>query len=543
MRGRTPRGRQKQTQWVAVSDVEVNVPPGYDFLSARQNTTALEIQVRAQLKPDNCPICGAKLDPYSSRHPSFRDVKQSERTCVLFVHRRQYMCQGSLHHFVGQPLPGIDVKHDMTVRLVQYIRNNPDLTNVKLAASVGVSDKTVAGIHLDYAAEIGKRQKSCERYLALGFDEKHIDGVNHFVLVDLVTGTYITMISGNDRETIRRELEQYAHRDQVGLITIDMHNDYSDLAKELFPKASVIYDAFHILDLVDACRESVRIDAGRLATGDAKAMLRDRKHFWSRLSDPAWEGTQCDLFSEIPSVMEAHNTYMTFLNFWQLAHDPREASRLFDFWVERIPLGVRPYFESFIQAIEKRRDEVFQYFATGATAGPTEAVNRNIAAELYKGRGYSEQGLAARMKVKGEVKRLRQVDAQKEEGELCDGIMGQREVQLSTAGSLARSEKMRNRVSTARASSQALAAAQSDTHVGCPDGVDTVPEEPERSTPEVMPPADNWAHHSSIISTLLPSEAAVPRVSIRYYCLLCTAWDAESQGCTNRGSDCRTNEE
>jgi transposase len=540
MRGRTPKGREKQTKWVAVSQVEVNVPPGYDFLSARQNTTTVEIQVRAQLEPKSCHICGEKLDPYSLRHPSFRDVKQSERTCVLFVHRHQYMCQGSLHHFVGQPLPGIDTKHDMTVRLVQYIRNNPDLTNVKLAESVGVSDKTVAGIHLDHAAEVEKRQKSCERYLALGFDEKQIDGVNYFVLVDLVTGTFITMISGNDRETIRRELEQYAHRDKVGLITIDMHNDYSDLAKELFPNASVVYDAFHILDLIDGCRESVRIDAGRLATGDAKVMLRDRKHFWSLLSDPAWEGTQRGLFSEIPSIREAHNTYITFLSFWRLAHDPREASRLFDFWIEQIPAGVRPYFQSFIQAIEKRRDEVFQYFATGASAGPTEAVNRNIAAELYKGRAYAEEGLAARMKVKDEVKRIRQIDALKVEGETVEGIMSQRQAQLSTDGSLARSEKMRKRILATKESSKALADAHSDTQDACPDVIDAAPEEPKPSTSETETSPEDSTHPRIDASTLVLSESVVPSTPFPDDCLLCSAWDAETPRCTDPLSDCRT---
>ena len=297
MRGRWSKGKRKSTSWVNVPQSEVSVPPGYDFLSARRNTTEVQVHVWALVEPDRCPVCGAELEVYSSRTPSFRDVKQGQYTSVIIVHRRQYMCRGPIRHFVGQPLPGIDIKRDMTVRLIQFIRNNPDLTNVKLAEEVGVSDKTVAGVHLDHAAEIENRQKAFDVYLALGWDEKRIDGVDYFVLVDLVTRTFISMLKGNDHETIRRELEQYKHRDRVGLIVIDMHNDYSWLARELFANAFVIYDAFHVMDKLDECREQVRVDAWKIATGDAKAILHDRKHFWQRLDKPAeWGGQQTDLF-------------------------------------------------------------------------------------------------------------------------------------------------------------------------------------------------------------------------------------------------------
>jgi hypothetical protein len=395
---------------------------------------------------------------YSSRTPSFRDFQQGEYTTVLVVHRRQYMCRGPVRHFVGQPLPGIDTKRDMTVRLVQFIRNNPDLTNVKLAGMVGVSDKTVAGIHLDHAAEIEKRQKAFEVYFALGWDEKRIDGVDYFVLVDLVTRTYVTMIEGNDHETIRKELEQYKHRDRVGLIVIDMHNDYSWLARELYAGAYVIYDAFHILDKLDECRERVRIDAWKIATGDAKAILHDRKHFWQQLDKSgAWSGQQSDLFQAMPSVLEAHNTYKAFLSFWRSARNSREATSLFDFWAEHIPAGVAHYFAQFIDSLNERRDDVFLYFETGATAGPTEATNRNIQAELDKGRGYSSEGLAARMRVKEAFKRLKQLEVLHDADDPNETLVHQREVQLSTDGSLERSERMRGRIASAAKAASLLA--------------------------------------------------------------------------------------
>jgi hypothetical protein len=537
MRGRKPKDRKKNTQWSSVPPAEVSVPLGYEFLSARQNTTSIEIKVRPQLEPDRCFICGAELEKYGTRTPSFRDVNQSERTCVLIVQRHHYMCKGLVRHFPGQPLPGIDTKHDMTFRLVQFIRNNPDLTNVKLAGSVGVSDKTVARIHWDHAVIIEQRQKAFDIYLALGFDEKRINGVDYFVLVDLVTRTYITMIEGNDPGTIRKELEQYAHRDRVGLITIDMHNDYSDLARELFANASVIYDAFHVLDMLDECRETVRTNAWRLAKGEAKAILHDRKHFWERVNDPSsWGGEQSDLFNDVPSIMEAHNTYKALLYLWHSARSPREASRLFDLWVEHIPIGVSRFFQPFILAVEKRRDDVFLYFATGATAGPTEAVNRNIQAELAKGRGYTDEGLAARMKVKAEVKRQQQTDAMKSEGDTDEDIRNQRELQLSTDGSLARSKKMRMQIAIARSTTSASwSDALKDGH----EQLDVATAEPKAPTsaniaaPDDSTNYDNVGGSASLMSMPALSDASTPE-----RCLSCSAWDPSARQCIDSSFNC-----
>ena len=540
MRGRWSKGKRKSTSWVNVPQSEVSVPPGYDFLSARRNTTEVQVHVWALVEPDRCPVCGAELEVYSSRTPSFRDVKQGQYTSVIIVHRRQYMCRGPIRHFVGQPLPGIDIKRDMTVRLIQFIRNNPDLTNVKLAEEVGVSDKTVAGVHLDHAAEIENRQKAFDVYLALGWDEKRIDGVDYFVLVDLVTRTFISMLKGNDHETIRRELEQYKHRDRVGLIVIDMHNDYSWLARELFANAFVIYDAFHVMDKLDECREQVRVDAWKIATGDAKAILHDRKHFWQSLDKPAaWDGQQSDLFQTMPSIMEAHYTYKAFLSFWRSARNSREATSLFDFWADHIPGGVKRYFDPFIDAVNERRDEVFQYFQTGATAGPTEAVNRNVQAELDKGRGYSYEGLTDRMRVKDELKRKRQLEELNGEGDMADKIHRQQEVQLSTDGSLTRSEKMRKQLaeSAAKSSAPAQETASDARSAGDNSVADPSQEMKEKVAPDEVQQdrtEQNWSTRGST-TLLVPVVSGFPDQD---KCKNCRAWEAAAGKCTVSLSDC-----
>ena len=540
MRGRWSKGKRKSTRWVNVPQSEVSVPPGYDFLSARRNMSEVQIHVQAVLEPDQCPVCRAELEMYSSRTPSFRDVNQGEYTGVIIVYRRQYMCCGPVRHFIGQPLPGIDTKRDMTVRLVLFIRNNPDLTNVKLAGMVGVSDKTVAGVHLDHAAEIENRQKAFDVYLALGWDEKRIDGVDYFVLVDLVTRTFISMLNGNDHETIRRELEQYKHRDRVGLIVIDMHNDYSWLARELFANAFVIYDAFHVMDKLDECREQVRVDAWKIATGDAKAILHDRKHFWQSLDKPAaWDGQQSDLFQTMPSIMEAHYTYKAFLSFWRSARNSREATSLFDFWADHIPGGVKRYFDPFIDAVNERRDEVFQYFQTGATAGPTEAVNRNVQAELDKGRGYSYEGLTDRMRVKDELKRKRQLEELNGEGDMADKIHRQQEVQLSTDGSLTRSEKMRKQLaeSAAKSSAPAQETASDARSAGDNSVADPSQEMKEKVAPDEVQQdrtEQNWSTRGST-TLLVPVVSGFPDQD---KCKNCRAWEAAAGKCTVSLSDC-----
>jgi len=137
----------------------------------------------------------------------------------------------------------------------------------------------------------------------------------------------------------------------------------------------------------------------------------------------------------------AHQVHRSFLNRWHSARSPVEAANFFDDWMQKIPREIRPYYEKFIAFIDERRDEIFQYWVTGVTNSPAEAVMRNIQAEMDKGRRYSEPGFIDTMTIKEDMKRRCALGI----GDDSSPLDPDRESELSTKNSQARSAEMARR--------------------------------------------------------------------------------------------------
>lgn len=109
-------GKANEPGWTAVDGSEVNVLPGYKFLSAWTNGTELRIHVEPIVHLKSCPGCGEPLTPSGSYDdPEFVDSTQRELSCKVVVHRTRYDCTEDCHGR-SDPMPGVDGKRPMTRR-------------------------------------------------------------------------------------------------------------------------------------------------------------------------------------------------------------------------------------------------------------------------------------------------------------------------------------------------------------------------------------------------------------------------------------------
>lgn len=440
-------GKPNESLWQKIPAEQIAVPAGYAYLDARATEKELEITIKVMSPLKCCSLCETGkglLVKNGTAELRLRDAPQGNRRCTLVIIRQRYTCKDDAHHFPSDPLPGIEDGHGWTQRLTRHLRGFANRTNLDNAAETGLSDKSVAIIHAEHAAEIDGRQKHLGKYWAVGLDEKYIYGIACFVFVDLVAREYIDLLKDNSLTTIESSLLLYQHRDLVEIVVIDMNNSYAEVAARLFPNACIIYDFFHVVAMAAECREDVRIAAWRLANANDRPLFSDRKAFWKRFDNcEDWIGQQGLLFEDqYPPVLHAYKHYRLFLDLLRSSTDPIDAACRFDFWVASMPPRLEPYFRKVVNAIEQRRDGVFGYFLEGATNGPTEAVNRNIQSEVDKGRGYGFRGLNERMKCKAEIKRQRARDL------LNSGTVGPADnagysSDLSIEASLKRTERMR----------------------------------------------------------------------------------------------------
>lgn len=70
-----------------------------------------------------------------------------------------------------------------------------------------------------------------------------------FIAQDFETRKIITILDNNRQNTIKNYFYEYTGkvREQVKVVTVDMSGSYIPIIKQLFPKAKIVLNRFHII--------------------------------------------------------------------------------------------------------------------------------------------------------------------------------------------------------------------------------------------------------------------------------------------------------
>lgn len=70
-----------------------------------------------------------------------------------------------------------------------------------------------------------------------------------FIAQDFESKSILAILDGRTHAVIRNHFQRYQRevRELVEVITMDMYSPYYRLAKQLFPKAKIVLDRFHIV--------------------------------------------------------------------------------------------------------------------------------------------------------------------------------------------------------------------------------------------------------------------------------------------------------
>jgi hypothetical protein len=163
--------------------------------------------------------------------------------------------------------------------------------------------------------------------------------------------------------------------------------------------------------LAHKCRDAVRINIWRDATGEARRILYDKRHFWSKLEDPdPFKSESIFLFDNpLPKLFKANELFKSFVGIFAVAKDTADAQQLFELWTVKAN-DMLEYFGTFIETVRKHYDEIFAYPEEAATNGIAEAQNRSIRATINQGRRFGWRGAANKMACKMEVTRQRSAE-------------------------------------------------------------------------------------------------------------------------------------
>ncbi len=251
--------------------------------------------IRKSALPTECPFCGSTNDMICSGYTNPRvihDVIRNNYRVDIAIQPPRVLCKSCGQRFVPH-IKGIDDKHSMTTRLLEFLRTECFLqSHTELADRCGVSVETIRNI-MDLEIQKYENDRKANPLLAprvLGIDEKHINHIMRGTLVDVERGLLLDMLEDNKQETMKNAIKQLKDWDaRIEVVTTDMSNSYLKWLPDLLPNATVVIDKFHVIQ-----------DIQRRITSTKKQLYEYRKNIvFNLLTDPQEKVHQMGLLRKI----------------------------------------------------------------------------------------------------------------------------------------------------------------------------------------------------------------------------------------------------
>jgi len=226
----------------------------------------------------------------------------------------------------------------------------------------------------------------------LGFDETSTRRGHHYITlaVDLDEARVVYATEGKGKDTIHSakdhlKLKKVNPR-QIKQLSMDMSPSFISGALEAFPKASITFDRFHVVKLLNQAMDKVR----RSERKEHEALKGHKYTFLKNKSNLSEEKqAQLETFITIyPVLGEAYRMKETFNLLWEM-DDEQKASEYIDLWCDYAMhhAGI-PAFATFAKTVKSHKSGILNYVKTRITNGVLEGINNKIQLAKRRARGY-----------------------------------------------------------------------------------------------------------------------------------------------------------
>ena len=334
-------------------------------------------------EPTCCHACGAVSDiiRFNKKLVKYRDVPMHGKRVTLWVVTRRYQCKSCKGTFTPA-IPEMAEAHRMTKRCYQYIiKRALTGTNASVAQDVGFDESVTRGVIKSYCEQKAKTYKPVLPRV-LGIDELYLNKTFRCVLTNIEQGTIIDILESRQSNVIYNRLAHMEGRENVQIVCQDMWKPYRDVASQLFPKASIVVDRFHIQRMANEAMETLRKSLKKDLTVHHRRQLKgDRKMMLMRKRDlnPMQQMIIETWLDHYPELGLAYQLKEEFFDIW-LAQTEPEARMRYQNWLAKIPEHHKKHWKPLITSMTNWEKEIFAYFgpAQRKTNAFTESINRKM---------------------------------------------------------------------------------------------------------------------------------------------------------------------
>lgn len=228
--------------------------------TATKSDGSIIINIKLLPKPIVCPYCSGKviIQGYYKRkltHSTF-----ANRNCYIVYNQRRYRCSYCNVTFnENNPFsnPRDTITYETKLNILNDLKH-PEATYTSIAQKYNTSTNNIIRI-FDKHVDIPRKKLPA----VLSIDEHYFPSSDYnakycCLLMDFVTGEIIDVIPDRKKNflsnyfsSIKRDTFDHTTKtselDNVEYISIDMYENFRDVAKTYFPKAKICADSFHVI--------------------------------------------------------------------------------------------------------------------------------------------------------------------------------------------------------------------------------------------------------------------------------------------------------
>ena len=229
----------------------------------------------------------------------------------------------------------------------------------------------------------------------LGVDETSSRKGHKYVTlgVDLETSRVIHACEGKGKDTlqkIQQHLEQKGvPKQQITEVSIDMSPAFIAGAAEYFPAASITFDRFHVVKLLNEAMDKVRrverIEHEELK-GHKYTFLKNRQN----LSEKQ-EKSLSEMITLYPNLGNAYRLKVLFNDLWEMPNKVAATAFLTN-WCNEVEEAKIPAFMAFSNTVKAHWSGIIHFVESRITNGILEGINSKVQLAKRRARGYRNTG-------------------------------------------------------------------------------------------------------------------------------------------------------
>ena len=353
---------------------------GVKIKNIKNSDFSIDVYIETKPKDHVCPCCGSKTHRiHDYRNQSIKDLPIQFKSVNIILRKRRYVC--SCGKKFSEHYDFLPKYHRMTNRLAFYIITELKKTKSmkEISSTTNVSISTVMRLfnYVNYGMPKLPTVLSIDE-----FKGNTNAGKYQCILVDVEKKKVIDILPDRCQSHLINYFTKYSRqeRKKVKFFVCDMWQPYTELAKALFPNATIIIDKYHFIRQVTWAIENVRKRLQKQMSVDLRRYYkRSRKLILTRhykLSDDNKRALEIMLLYN-DDLRLAHHLKEWFYEICQ-SKDYLYQVREFNNWIkDASSCGIKE-FEQCAKTYINWHNEILNAFKYGYTNGPTEGFNNKI---------------------------------------------------------------------------------------------------------------------------------------------------------------------